>query len=715
MSLLKERKPKKPHYIPRPPGKPYNFKCFQCPFTCNEKSHLFNHMKYGLCKNSITLVTEQDRSIKSPKSTSLDGKQTNLLDFVGKPPTSGSTLNGHSIHNSKPQHDTLKDEVKESFDFRKTGPNKPMPHIDIPITQKEVTPTVTEHSVSKTSISEATTRTSAFLPIREHRLMKASEGNDGTPILSMSNVNSKGPSHYTMKSAFHSPSSTWNPAEFPHKVPSGKTVGPISHYIPAMISEYQHSFYMESGRPMYQTYVLPNNSPECDSPMISSYGNPDQRHFLPHSSQTPGIPLPTPLNPSTFDHYRLLQHLHHSPPMPYGFYRPPEHFPSYGVRLPHPAAVHREQNSHPAEDTTLLYPVSSSPSIRYSSNLHKKQDNYEKKPPLPQCKNSNSKDNQNDSVNAKMSPRAGSAATGSPGRPSPTNFTQTSQPPEGLFDLSGKSTADASGKQERPGEYLTAFRPVGRYVEFAATHFQSREQSPSIDVGSDDLQYQPVNLIAAYESSSPVAEDEDALTPLNLSKKAKPIHDPVGQHEYQHANPSDPQHFTDEQDMPLNLSVKDTCSGASSWTTVQSPLPSEDTPPALQRSDADSPGRQGCSMIKEQNVKTCDDKQSQDLKTVDNCDEQKQTAAVALCQLAAYSPSRGIMGNEDGPSQDASSEQNNVESSSAVKQDIPENSKARVQKRTNVKDSGRLQNASKKTKVADPGRVFTLRKRPRVS
>ncbi|CDQ86929.1 unnamed protein product, partial [Oncorhynchus mykiss] len=54
----KERKPKKPHYIPRPWGKPYNYKCFQCPFTCMEKSHLYNHMKYSLCKNSLSLLIE---------------------------------------------------------------------------------------------------------------------------------------------------------------------------------------------------------------------------------------------------------------------------------------------------------------------------------------------------------------------------------------------------------------------------------------------------------------------------------------------------------------------------------------------------------------------------------------------------------------------------------------------------------------------------------
>ncbi|XP_061520069.1 proline-rich protein 35 [Phycodurus eques] len=56
----KERKPKKPHYIPRPWGKPYNYKCFQCPFTCMEKSHLYNHMKYSLCKNSLSLLIESE-------------------------------------------------------------------------------------------------------------------------------------------------------------------------------------------------------------------------------------------------------------------------------------------------------------------------------------------------------------------------------------------------------------------------------------------------------------------------------------------------------------------------------------------------------------------------------------------------------------------------------------------------------------------------------
>ncbi|XP_051995439.1 zinc finger protein 750-like [Xyrauchen texanus] len=68
MDTLQGRKPKKPHYIPRPPGKPFKYQCFQCPFTCNIKSHLFNHMKYNLCKNSISLVSQRmEQTGKTPR------------------------------------------------------------------------------------------------------------------------------------------------------------------------------------------------------------------------------------------------------------------------------------------------------------------------------------------------------------------------------------------------------------------------------------------------------------------------------------------------------------------------------------------------------------------------------------------------------------------------------------------------------------------------
>uniref|UniRef100_A0A8C5E838 Zinc finger protein 750 n=1 Tax=Gouania willdenowi TaxID=441366 RepID=A0A8C5E838_GOUWI len=90
METVQERKPKRPHYIPRPPGKPFKYQCFQCPFTCNEKSHLFNHMKYNLCKNSISLMSKKNsqsaRQIKATtKAALVKSKETaNMISSVQK-------------------------------------------------------------------------------------------------------------------------------------------------------------------------------------------------------------------------------------------------------------------------------------------------------------------------------------------------------------------------------------------------------------------------------------------------------------------------------------------------------------------------------------------------------------------------------------------------------------------------------------------------------
>uniref|UniRef100_A0A672FH66 Si:ch211-248l17.3 n=1 Tax=Salarias fasciatus TaxID=181472 RepID=A0A672FH66_SALFA len=92
-SKHKERKPKKPHYIPRPWGKPYNYKCFQCPFTCMEKSHLYNHMKYSLCKNSLSLLIESDWPYK--KGNILHPEQ--LRPFQ----------QAHGLHGAQPESELL--------------------------------------------------------------------------------------------------------------------------------------------------------------------------------------------------------------------------------------------------------------------------------------------------------------------------------------------------------------------------------------------------------------------------------------------------------------------------------------------------------------------------------------------------------------------------------------------------------------------------------
>ncbi|XP_062865660.1 zinc finger protein 750-like [Trichomycterus rosablanca] len=78
----KERKPKKPHYIPRPQGKPFRYHCFKCPFTCNEKSHLFNHMKYDLCKNSLLLLSKQEENLQTSGETTGKVQQLDHADLL---------------------------------------------------------------------------------------------------------------------------------------------------------------------------------------------------------------------------------------------------------------------------------------------------------------------------------------------------------------------------------------------------------------------------------------------------------------------------------------------------------------------------------------------------------------------------------------------------------------------------------------------------------
>ncbi|KFQ20706.1 Zinc finger protein 750 [Mesitornis unicolor] len=715
MSLLKERKPKKPHYIPRPPGKPFKYKCFQCPFTCNEKSHLFNHMKYGLCKNSITLVSEQDRVIKCPKSSSLESKQINQLEPTVKPTSSKSVTNGLSNLDSKPQYPFSKEDAKENVELQNQATNSAIQG-QKPAIQKELIPasTATESTIIMQPHLDSIVRPSAFVPVGEHRDSKGSETSEVPEIISLSNKSS--PFH--AKSAFHAPSHPWKAgspflSEFSHKVTPTKGFGSISPYMQPMIPEYSPHFY-EHRLAIYTPYLLPGNS-ECESSALSVYGTQDQRHFLPH----PG-PLPKPINPSAYEHYRLFQQYHSTPPIPYGFCRPTDP-PFY--RFSHVAGINREQNSHLMEETTLLYPASLSPSQQYPLSSHKKQADYEKEITLLHAK-SHSKDDQNERENAKMSPLAGSAATGSPGRPSPTNFTQTSHACEGLFDLSNKSSSTSLGKYDQPEENFTAFRPVRKTIEQptllqSAQTQQDRGDSPtSINVTDEDSHTQ--NECHNNEGSLSNTEEDTGIAPLNLSKKADTNTGPIHKHAYKTTSKAESQNFLELQDMPLNLSVKDSCNTVSLKTSFHSPshdngaATSPDTENETSGADACNPKNPingACdksSFIAHRN-------EAQDLRIIDSCDEQKQTAAVALCQLAAYSPSKVRMDNEGQSSQDNNASGTEATLNSSDTQDTQCNQKVKGQKRTNQKESAKSQQGTKRARPNDCSRVFTLRKRTRVS
>ncbi|NXW27108.1 ZN750 protein, partial [Phaetusa simplex] len=715
MSLLKERKPKKPHYIPRPPGKPFKYKCFQCPFTCNEKSHLFNHMKYGLCKNSITLVSEQDRIIKCPKTTSLEPKQINQLESTVKPTSSKSVTNGLSNLDSKPQYPFAKEDAKENVELQNQATNTAIQG-QKPAIQKELTPasTTSESGISMQPLLDSIVRPSAFVPVGEHRDSKGPETSEVSEIISLSNKSS--PFH--TKSAFHAPSHPWKAGspflpEFPHKVAPTKGFGSISPYMQPMIPEYSPHFY-EHRLAIYTPYLLPGNS-ECESSALSVYGAQDQRHFLPH----PG-PLPKPINPSAYEHYRLFQQYHSTPPIPYGFCRPTDP-PFY--RFSHVAGINRDQNSHLMEETTLLYPASLSPSQQYPLSSHKKQADYEKEMTLLHAK-SHSKDDQNERENAKMSPLAGSAATGSPGRPSPTNFTQTSHTCEGLFDLSNKSSSTLLSKYDQPEENVTAFRPVRKSTDQptllqSVQTQQDRGDSPtSINVTDEDSHTQ--NECQNNEGSLSNTEEDTGIVPLNLSKKADTNTGPIHEHTYKTTSKTESQNFLDLQDMPLNLSVKDSCNTASLKPSFHSAshdngaAPSPNTENETSGADACNP-KNPIKSACEKSSFTAHRNEAQDLRIIDSCDEQKQTAAVALCQLAAYSPSKVRMDNEGQSPQDSNSSCTDATLNSSDTQDTQCNQKVKGQKRTNQKESAKSQQGTKRVRPNDCSRVFTLRKRTRVS
>ncbi|NWU18244.1 ZN750 protein, partial [Cephalopterus ornatus] len=715
MSLLKERKPKKPHYIPRPPGKPFKYKCFQCPFTCNEKSHLFNHMKYGLCKNSITLVSEQDRVIKCPKSSSLEPKQINQLESTVKPTSSKSVTNGLSSLDSKPQYPFAKEDAKENVELQNQATNTAIQG-QKPAIPKELSPasSAAESALSVQPLMEGMARPSAFVPVGEHRDSKGPEISEASEILSLSNKSS--PFH--TKSAFHTPAHPWKAGspflpEFPHKVAPTKGFGSISPYMQPMIPEYSPHFY-EHRLAIYTPYLLPGNS-ECESPALSVYGAQDQRHFLPH----PG-PLPKPINPSAYEHYRLFQQYHSTPPIPYGFCRPTDP-PFY--RFSHVAGINRDQNSHLMEETTLLYPASLSPSQQYPLSSHKKQADYEKEMTLLHAKG-NPKDDQNERENAKMSPLAGSAATGSPGRPSPTNFTQTSHACEGLFDLSNKSSSTSLGKYDQPEDNFTAFRPVRKSTDQATAlqgvqTQQERGDSPtSINVTDEDSHTQTDGQNNAGSLSN--TEEDTGIAPLNLSKKADTSTGPSHEHVYKSPSKPDRQSFLDLQDMPLNLSVKDSCNTASLKTSFHSPPQDNGAAAAAPSSESESSGAEGGNP-KKPTSSACDKSfpghrsEAQDLRLMESCDEQKQTAAVALCQLASYSPGAARLDSDAQSPPDSKAPATEATCNSSEAQDTQCNQKVKGQKRTNQKESAKSQQGAKRVRPNDCSRVFTLRKRTRVS
>ncbi|XP_067860621.1 zinc finger protein 750 [Heptranchias perlo] len=791
MSLTKDRKPKKPHYIPRPPGKPFKYKCFQCPFTCNEKSHLFNHMKYSLCENSILLVTDQDQTGKCPKPGS---NETNLLNQkecvpnvcndprtpISKARQSSECTNTASDKATSHQlinNDEIKGNVEmdnQAFTPVTKTKQQKEPHQMIPVANES----------DKVGIFEKDERSSAFLPVGELRSAERPEkDNENTNSIS---ENSKGVSPIPMMSAFYSPGDQWRacPSSISPQLSStyaaNKSFGSIPPNTSPLIPDYTHHCYTERGLGIvFSPYLLTGKPFEYESPAIPLYVAPDQRNFLPPHLQNPGMTLPRHVAPPTLEQYKILHHFHSNLPIPYGVHYPnsPEyHLPQFGQKLQQ--ASTRGQNAHPSDGNLSLYETPPPPELYLQNSYRRLYTEWENSVPTACSKDNETavldmnSDSKPQRTNIKMSPKAGSAAMGSPGRPSPTNFAQTSMVSESFDEFSNKFVSSTSNKSNRLEESFTHFKPVrsttnpqANKLHIQYDQLESQETFSRILIANEGSTssptYSDVTILDYYRGNAlvPTEISSTSLIPLNLSKKGKAKIEQdkqIGtttknfpQHSSENSSggsycPLDKefQTSTKVQVVPLNLSVK--AKYKHDWET-----PEDSIPPQVDSTSKESKTQTQClngnkALLSDIKMNSAEDlsigkdcqKTSQwkghtEKKVVSNMqtlkvakrtescnDEQKQSAAVALCQLAICNNGKC---NEEWsflpPGEIVSLDDPNYEGKDICDSpafDKMEKQKPRRQKRSN-EDSVKTQPEATHVKNTDCGRIFNLRKRTRVA
>lgn len=288
METVQERKPKRPHYIPRPPGKPFKYQCFQCPFTCNEKSHLFNHMKYNLCKNSISLVSQKNGQ------TARQFKAAAKVVPV-KPNDCPSPLPAAQNSPEKQETEENKDEGIDDTEEVDVGCDGPIEKDNQSATKSN---TVTESENRESDEDTSLPHPSAFSPVTPK--------SDGAEAL-------KSPVQQPEESPAPAPS--FNPPGFPWgTIPPSI---PLKPYPPPMIPEY--SPYHLADRSLYPPYYFPRNHvSEPNAPSFRSEFLDPQRPVIPQPIAPPHTPL-FPAYP-----YRYCHPLHPVPPLHYTLYRPHE-------------------------------------------------------------------------------------------------------------------------------------------------------------------------------------------------------------------------------------------------------------------------------------------------------------------------------------------------------------------------------------------------------
>ncbi|XP_027897146.1 zinc finger protein 750 [Xiphophorus couchianus] len=599
METDQERKPKRPHYIPRPPGKPFKYQCFQCPFTCNEKSHLFNHMKYNLCQNSISLVSQKNGL--APRQSKVVAKAVSV-----KPKDCTKVLPAvQSLSSEKQGVEEKKDESRDDTEELDVGCDSPVSNDNQSVAKPNI---LTDRELSESDEAKALPRPSAFSPVTPNRegaeaLVATVQRREDSPASNISH-----------------PSSPW-----------ARTL-PFKSFTPLMVPEYPP--YLMPERPLYPPYYLSRHIPVND-PNVSSF-QPEfidtQRSLVqPPIAPPQGTPFPT-------YPYRYCHTLHPGPPLPYTIYRPHElSIPITGHRY---FSLDGYGQGFGQKDYDLYMYSHSSHNNSHSS--------------------AQGESHQSEDKTTRLSPKEGCSALGSPDRPSQANIVLRDS------ESSQYTTTGESETSLQLGHTSKVVEPVtkdSRQEESAETLLQLGRHRLDGGLNGSGLH---VSL-----SDKNHQEESDNVAPLNLSKRNQ-NHEEKSEQRTMGCDPDN----VNGTELPLNLSLR---ASHSSPTYSSAPSPSEDLPPTVDEDLDEEP-----------------------------CD-QRQTAALALCQLATAS---SVASSGDFHSKVQTSE----DSMDSTTPDSPINTKSTkrakesgLKRRSNSQNESKFQKLSKKTKATGP----TLRRRTR--
>lgn len=367
MDTIQERKPKRPHYIPRPPGKPFKYQCFQCPFTCNEKSHLFNHMKYNLCKNSISLMSQKNAQAARPIKAGAKGLPSKPKEATIGPSGSGTGDQEAAVGTRQ---------EKEQVQTEKTGEVEGADAGRVDVREKDGVSVPGSNLVTKQESKEPQPRPSAFSPVTPKN-----EGAESFKSAEDSRANVPSLNHLGF---------SWANVPTPTSLPF-KPLPP-----PPVIPQY--SPFLLPDATLYPPYYLAGR-PHAGEANPSSY----HQEFL--DAQRPVVPQPipppqTPLFPPY--PYRYCNPLQPGPPLHYALYRP------HGLPMPmtEPRYIPFDlygPSYRPKENDRLLMHSQATQEVPHASS--------EQGNPASGAAEGGDKE-------TRLSPMEGSSALGSPDRPS---------------------------------------------------------------------------------------------------------------------------------------------------------------------------------------------------------------------------------------------------------------------------------------------------------